>query len=921
MRKTAYLSLGVSDEKEQRRKQIAAILYLRVAMLIFFLVYVFSVFRVSSLALAPGSLRTQSLSEPLGIDVIQPILSWRLQTMENTRGGVEQVAFQIRAAHRLSEFESNPVWDSGKILSDSTSVAWEGPVLSSRESICWQVRLWDSDGKISAWSDAASFGMGLLKAVDWDPALWIENGQYNSSVTSLPYFVKRFEVSGGVSQARLWIAGLGQFIATVNGQPVTKGVLNPGYFDWNKTIEYSTFDVTGALRDDENVLGVALGKGVYRADKPLGGRYYKFLTASHPLKMIAQLQLNYTNGTSQLIVSDSSWLTTVTGPLLESSWYGGEEYDARKELPGWDSPPFDHSTWKTVDQSTIPNPNATYRARESPSIERIEEIKSIAVTDLGHQTYLFDFGVNHAGWPQLRMRGKRGTIVTIRPAELLNADGTINQISEGTPIFDRYIFAGNGTEKYIPTFRYHGFRYLQVENLTGVPHVDNATSYTLRVNNDVAGTFNSSIVLLNRIHQIVNRAVQSNMLSVFTDCPHREKLGWLEETHLVFPAIQRFFDVQAHGRSVVRRIVEAQLKTGMVPTTAPEYPIFDGAFRDEPNWGNSIILLPLYLYQSYGEKALLEDFYPAMVAWVNYLTSKASGHIVSYGLGDWYAIDQSTPVGVTGTYGYWMSVNGLATIASALNKTADGEKYFSLASNISSAFHATYFNDTSHTYATGSQAADVFALEMGAVPLSEQQKVLEHLINDIRLRSNHTSAGEVSLPSWFRMLSLYGHDEVVYDFLSRTDSPSYGYAIMHGATSLTEDWDGPTPARGQGLSSQNHFMFGAVDEWLTRSLGGIQQASNSVDYRLIDIKPAVVGNVTHVQGTYRTSRGWIETEWHRDETTFTLKVNIPPGTKATVYLPGTNPTSTDATRSDGLTVFNIQSGSYTFHSILAPSSV
>ena len=411
------------------------------------------------------------------------------------------------------------------------------------------------------------------------------------------------------------------------------------------------------------------------------------------------------------------------------------------------------------------------------------------------------------------------------------------------------------------------------------------------------------------------------MQSVFTDCPHREKLGWLEETHLVFPAIQRFFDVQAHGRSVVRRIAEAQLNNGMVPTTAPEYPIFGGAFRDEPNWGNSIILLPLYLYQSYGETALLEEFYPNMTAWLDYLTSKAQNYIVSYGLADWYAIDQSTPVGVTGTYGYWMSANGLAIIAKALNKSDDAVKYSNLALNISSAFHATYFNATAHTYATGSQAADAFALEMGAVPVEERQAVVQHLVNDIRQRNNHTSAGEVSLPSWFRMLSFYGHDDIVYDFLSRTDSPSYGYAILHGATSLTEDWDGPVPARGQSLSSQNHFMFGAVDEWFMRSLAGIQQHATSVDYRTLQIKPAIVGKIIHVKATQRTSRGWIHIQWEKTESIFTLKITVPYGSTANVYVPGANATSdygiflyTD--KENGKTVFKTTSGTYTFQSFL-----
>ncbi|UJR32462.1 hypothetical protein I4U23_019924 [Adineta vaga] len=889
-------------------------------MLLYLFVFLISLRNVWSVGLQPYSLRTQSLHDPLGIDVEIPLLTWRIRSSTNNRG-VNQEAYQIRSAHQEEDLYRNPLWDSGKVLSDSAAVSWAGPKLSSRERICWQVRLWDTDGQISEWSNVSLFEIGLKNTKDWDPAVWIENKEYVTDNTSLPYFIKRFTISNTILSARLWIVGLGQYIVTMNGQSITSAVLNPGYFDWNKTIEYSTYNVTIPLRNGDNVLGVALGKGIYRAEKPLGERYYKFLTMPHPMKLIAQLQLNYTDKSSQTIVSDSSWLTTVTGPLLESSWYGGEEYDARKELLGWDTSTYDHSTWKMADISSIPNRNATYRARECPPIQLVEEIAAVSVTDQGHDTYVFDFGVNHAGWPELSMRGTRGTTITMRPAELLKSDGTINQITEGTPIYDRYTFSGNGTEKYTPTFRYHGFRYLQVENLTYKPQITDLKSYTLRVNNDVAGTFNSSIELLNRIHKIVDRAVQSNMQSVFTDCPHREKLGWLEETHLVFPAIQRFYDIQAHGRSVVRRIAEAQLSNGMVPSIAPEYPIFSGAFRDEPNWGNSIILLPLYLYQSYGEKALLEEFYSNMVAWLNYLTSHANDNIISYGLGDWCAIDQSTPLGVTGTYGYWMSANGLATIAKALNKTIDAQKYSDLALNISFAFHKTFFNDTTHTYATGSQAADVFALEMGAVPPAEQENVLAHLINDIRQRINHTSSGEVSLPSWFRVLSHYGHDDIVYDFLSRTDSPSYGYAILHGATSLTEDWDGPVPARGQQLSSQNHFMFGAVDEWFMRSLASIQQAADSIDYRILHIKPAFVGDISFVEATYMTTRGRIRTEWNRIGLRFILKVTIPHGSIAYVHIPGSNATSNygtlvDAFSTKKMTVFKIESGSYTFKSII-----
>jgi hypothetical protein len=425
-------------------------------MFFFLVVFTLEISKIWSISFEPYSLRTQSLREPLGIDVQRPLLSWRLQSPENTRG-INQAAYEIRSTHDEAVLGTTSLWSSGMVISDSQVIAWEGPILESRERVCWQVQVWDDDGCTSGWSDVASFEMGLLRARDWGSADWIENTDYATGNTSLPYFVKRFSISGNVSSARLWIVGLGLFVTTVNGQPATSDVLSPGYIDWNKTIEYSTYNVTSNLKDGDNVLGVALGKGVYRAETPLGGRYYKFITALHPMKLIAQLQLNYTNGTSQYLVSDSSWSTTVTGPLLESSWYGGEEYDARQELPGWDTPTYDHSKWKMADVSTMPNPNATYRARESPPIAPVEEITAISVTDQGNGIYVFDFGVNHAGWPKLSMNGARGTAVVMRPAELLNSDGMINQATTGTPIYDRYTFSGNGTETYIPTFMYAQF--------------------------------------------------------------------------------------------------------------------------------------------------------------------------------------------------------------------------------------------------------------------------------------------------------------------------------------------------------------------------------------------------------------------------------------------------------------------------------
>lgn len=401
-----------------------------------------------------SNLRTEGLINPLGIHKERPLLSWEISFKTNNRY-LYKATVCIRAAKSRDKLTKNPIWNSETIYSHVSSIRWNGPVLRSSEKIFWQAKVCSDALNCSAWSETNFFQMGLLTNNDWNSSLWIENKQYQTGATSLPYFVKRFTISSSVVSGTLWVTGLGQYIATINGEKVSESYLNPGYFDWNKTIEYSVYDISQLLSHGGNVIGVALGKGIYRTEQPLDGRYSKFITTPHPMKLLAKLQIDYEDGSNLVIVSDNTWLTTVTGPFLESSWYGGEEYDARQELVGWDTFGYNHSTWRMADISTIPNPNATYRAQEYPPIKFVQEIQAVVLRNLGNATYVFDLGMNHAGLPQLAMKGYRGSKVILKPAELLKTDGSIEQVTEGMPIFDRYTFKGNGTEieTYMPTFR------------------------------------------------------------------------------------------------------------------------------------------------------------------------------------------------------------------------------------------------------------------------------------------------------------------------------------------------------------------------------------------------------------------------------------------------------------------------------------
>ncbi|HZC69560.1 MAG TPA: family 78 glycoside hydrolase catalytic domain [Jatrophihabitans sp.] len=693
---------------------------------------------------------------------------------------------------------------------------------------------------------------------------------------ALPLFARQFTVRKPVSRARLYVTGLGIYTTTVNGQHTSNALLEPGNTTYTKRVNYATCDVADLLQPGTNAIGIAVGTGIYDTSS-YNTRYAKFRGRIGPPKVLAQLEITYTDGTSERVGTDTDWWTML-GATTFSNWYGGEDFDARRLPAGWDLPGADLSGWQPATASAAPAPDAALTARHGPAIEAVDVLPTQRLSQPQPGVYVFDIGTNLAGRQVLKVSGPVGTAITMRPAELLHADGTIDYGSTGNPIYDVYTLRGAGTETWNPEFIYHGFRYIQVEGLPAAPGTDAISALVTRAANESAGSFSCSNDLLNGIHRIIDRAVQSNMFSVLTDCPHREKLGWMEEDHLVFEAVARNYDVAAYGNDLVQAMADAQLPNGLVPDIAPEYTVFSGGFRDDPNWGSAIVLVSLALYRAYGDTDVLARFYPNMQRYVDYLTGKASGNLLDYGLGDWATINASTPAGVTATYGYFKAVDGLRRIATAVGNSDDAARYTQLAAAIGAAFHTKYFDAANHTYATGSQCSDALALDMGVVPEAERAAVLDHLVANLRNNAYHLNIGEIGLPALFDVLAAAGRNDVMYEIATQTTAPSYGAMLARGATSLTEFWD--------GTGSQNHFMLGAIDKWFTTSLAGIGQPADSVGYAEVLIAPAIVGDLTQVSGRYRTPRGLVTSEWQRSRQTVQLDVSIPVGTSATVRLPG-----------------------------------
>lgn len=698
---------------------------------------------------------------------------------------------------------------------------------------------------------------------------------------ALPMFVKQFALTGQVAQARLYMTGLGMFDATLNGHAVSDAVLQPPNTDYQQRVIYATYDVSRSLRQGNNALGVMLGNGLYNVPAT-PGRYEKLTRSDGPPKLLAQLEITYRDGRREVISSDESWKVRL-GPVTFSNWYGGEDVDARRAQPGWDLPGADLAGWGSAVTAPPPSPHTVLSAQMVPPVRVVDTVRPVAITQPKPGVYVADFGHQLAGWEQLRVSGAAGTTVTIRPAERLATDGTALQDGgTGKPFWDTYVLAGGGVETWHPRFEYHGFRYLQFDGLPHPPTSGSVTALVLRTDNEVAGTFTSSSGLLNGIHQMIGQAVSSNTLLYGSD-PNREKLGWLADYAFEFGAINRDFDAAAYYRLLVRDMADAQTSSGLVPDIAPEYTVFGGAFRDDPNWGSAIITVPWDLYQTYGDTSTIADYYPTMQRYFDYLSSKAQASILDYGLGEWGTLDPSVPKAFTATWAYHRDATLLAAMARVLGKNDDATHYDSMAGTIAAAFNGRFFDATKNTYTGGSESVDALALDGGLVPADHRQQVLDHLVATLHQNHEHVTTGMIALPSLFRVLSDGGRDDVVYAIATATDYPSYGWLLANGETSMTEFWQAVENPAG---SEHNMFILGALEEWFTRGVGGIRpDGAGALAGADLTIRPAVVGALRQANSMLNTVHGVVSTQWRRSNNDFTLAVTVPANVRATVWVP------------------------------------
>ena len=677
---------------------------------------------------------------------------------------------------------------------------------------------------------------------------------------------RSFKPWKAIKKAELRICGLGFYELTINNQKVGDSEFAPLWSDYDKSIFYQLYDVTGFLQQDYNEIRVLLGNGFYNEQ---GGRYHKLRISFGPPTLRFFLYVIYEDGMRERLLSDENWEWSPS-PIVFNSIYGGEDYDARIEP----------AEWKPVVIQKAPKGLLRKQIAEPVKLMERYPVKKTLRKD---SILVYDMGQNLAGYPEITVKGKRGQYLKITPAETLTPEKFCNQKQTGRPHYYTYVLKGEGKETWHPRFSYYSFRYLQIEgDIEVLKDVQSCFIYNAAQR---IGTFECSNPLINDTHRLIDRAIRSNWQAVWTDCPAREKLGWLEQDWLNGEALVYNYDARSMMEQTMQNIADAQHEDGSMPEIAPEYTIFTGSwakpFQESPEWGGAIIALPMLYWQHYGDLSLAREYYEPMKRYINYLASQDSAYILKMGLGDWYdygpgraGFSQNTPIPLVATAHYYQWMCYMYVLAKQLGHKDEANNFNQRAENIRQAFNREFYDAKRKIYGTGSQCSLALPLYLKLVSEKDYEAVLQNLIKDIHQHGDRLTTGDVGNRYLFYTLAQNGHRELLYKMLNHYDVPGYGYQIKKGQTTLTEQWN---PDHG---ASMNHFMMAHIENLLIPDLLGIQRHGN-----LIEIAPHPVGDLMWCKGSTMSAYGMVSVSWRIKKDKFLMDIEIPEGGFADVYMP------------------------------------
>lgn len=829
-------------------------------------------------------MQCEYVNTPLGIDLQNPRLMWQIVSPEATK----QIAYSISVASSKENLEKGKpdIWTSGKINGDDQLAYYKGKKLSSHTIYWWKAEAWLNDGKVI--SGQSWFETGKMSPNDWT-ASWITD-EHDTAYSPSPMFRKVFNVHKPIAKARCYISGLGYATVSFNGKALRKNSLDPGFTDYSKRVLYVTYDITAMLKNGDNCVGVQLGNGWFNEQTPTVWNFHEAPWRKRP-QVMGEIHITYKDGSKEIIKTDETW-KTATGPLLFDNIHVGATYDARLEQKGWNTVGFNDAAWKnaTLTQSSAP----IIESQLIPSATTADTIRTAGVKKINDTCYVFDMGQNFAGVPFLQIKGAKGTQVMLRHAEMVHEDGNIDQRNISMHLRPRnareiiqsdiYILKGEGTETFIPPFTYHGFQYIELTSNKKIALAD-VKLQALKMHSDVKehAHFNSSNKMLNDIYKICKNSYLSNLFGLPTDCPTREKNGWMADGFMVQEAGMINYDSRNIYAKWVKDMVDAQSADGDVPGIVPTSWKWNSEWAG-PIWDAAIFIVPSTLYKYSGDKESMNNIYATAKKYLAFAaTTENEKGLLTKGLGDWLYYKAITPVDFMVSCYYYHDNILMAKMANITGHGGEAKQYEMKAAKIKDSINKYFFDEQQVSYGNKTQLSYALPLYMNIAP-EQYRKQLAHNLDSVLAANNYSLdfgfIGSLIVPE---VLSDFGYSESVYKMVTKETLPSWGNWIKNSkATTLFEAWD---VNRNIGDASRNHPSMGAVSAWMYKTLAGINTAADTPAFKKIIIKPAFISDLNFVDADYDSHYGIIKSSWVRKGKTITLKVTIPSTSTATIELP------------------------------------
>ena len=837
-----------------------------------------------------GSLLLENRTNPIGIGERYPQFSWQLS---GSKRNLVQTAYEIAVTSDANG--KRVVWNSGKVQSDSSvHVSYRGPSLQSGQHYYWKVRAWDNYNNQSSWSALGYWQMGLLDSTDWQ-AKWIGPGFTEEASRPSPLFRKEFKTNKKIISATAFITAHGLYEASINGQRIGDAYLTPGWTAYRKRLQYQTFDVTNLLKNGGNAIGVSLGNGWYRG---IIGFSNSVNVYGKDISLLLQLDILYTDGTHQLVLSDESWKSS-TGSIRYCEIYNGETIDDRLDKSGWALPGYDDSGWSRV--SVAEHSKGILIATENEPIRKHEIFQAIRVFQTPKGEQVIDFGQNLVGWVKLKVTGKAGDTITIAHAEVLDKDGNFyTENLREAKATDQYILKGGGEEVFEPHFTWHGFRYIRIQNYPGNIRPENFTAITLYSDMKPTGSFTCSDPRINQLQHNIQWGQKGNFLDVPTDCPQRdERLGWTGDAQVFSRTATFNMNVNDFFSKWLKDVAADQFPDGGVPFVVPN--VLGPGAGGSTGWADVATIIPWNVWLAYGDKKVLENQYSSMKAWVEYMHTRAVNDLWNKGFhfGDWLFYrpedDNDGRAAVTDKYliaqcFYAHSTQLVINTARILNQPGDVTKYSDWLTKIKSAFVREYLTPNGRLV-SGTQTAYVLALNFDMLPEELRQQAAARLAENVQSYDDHLTTGFLGTPYLCHVLTRFGYNDIAYKLLLQDSYPSWLYPVSMGATTIWERWDGIRPdstLERPSMNSYNHYSYGAIGDWMYRVMVGVDTYEDGVGYKHIRIMPHPGGGFTNASVKYQTYYGELSSGWEIRDGKLSIAAKIPVNTRATIFIPATS---------------------------------